>query len=72
MQNLHVWLAGGVQMMLEKETVAWSKGLMAMPPGVHAMLGVMLSLLDRLAALELTVLHHPLQVCDMSSDALYQ
>ena len=58
--------------MLEKETVMWSKGLMVLPSGVVEMLRVLLGMLDRLSALELSVLQQPLQGCDMSSDAAFR
>ena len=59
-------------MSLEKETVMWSRGLMVLPPGVKQMLHALLGLLDRLSALELTVLLQRLRSCDMRSYVLYQ
>ena len=77
--TLHVpqyrkWLvhAGGVQISLEKESVAWSKGIMVMPPGVHAMLAAELGLLDRLAALELTVLQQPMEAGPTDPSAMFR
>ena len=64
--------AGGVQMMLEKDTVAWRKGLMVLPPGVSQMLHVSLGLLDRLAAMELTVTQPPLGVADWGTDSIFR
>ena len=59
-------------MSLEKETVAWSKGLRVLPPGVRPMLHALLGLLDRLSALELTVLQPPMQGGGFCSDAAFQ
>lgn len=58
--------------MLQRETVLWSRGLMAQPPGVQAMLQAQLSLLHVLAALHITLVQQPLQAHDLSSDALYR
>lgn len=54
-----LWHAGAVQVMLVKETVAWNKGIMVLPPGVREMLRVLNGLLVRLAAVELTVTQQP-------------
>ncbi|KAF8059743.1 Heat shock 70 kDa protein [Scenedesmus sp. PABB004] len=41
-----------VQASLQRDTVAWSRGVLATPPVVPALLSALLSLLDRLAALQ--------------------
>lgn len=46
-------------MSLAREQVAWTKGIMVLPPGVKEMLRLMLGLLDRLAAVELTLVAQP-------------
>ncbi|KAK9794323.1 hypothetical protein WJX73_008166 [Symbiochloris irregularis] len=50
---------GGVQMSLAREQVGWNKGIMVLPPGVKEMLRLTLGMLDRLAAVELTMVTVP-------------
>lgn len=46
-------------MSLAREQVGWTKGLLVLPPGVKEMLRLMLGMLDRLAAVELTLSTQP-------------
>ena len=63
--------SGQVQMMLERETVAWSKGMMVLPPAIGQILQAELVLLSRLTAMELTVLQQPL-TADAGSDMFFR
>lgn len=57
--------AGGLQMMLQKETVAWNKGLMVQPPGVSTPPDVMSSacILTLSAAVPISKLEQHTQYC---------
>ena len=55
-----VWLAGGVQISLEREGVLWRRGILAMPLIVRQSVALLRSVLDRLAAVELMLLQKPI------------
>ncbi|KAK9819619.1 hypothetical protein WJX72_000333 [[Myrmecia] bisecta] len=63
-----------VQTMLAKERVAWTfqrLGILTMPPIVRAVLDQLLPLMDRLSALELSVLQHPAITGAFHSSAIW-